>query len=30
MAESEKAPIVIKRKKKGGHEGGHGGAWKIA
>ncbi len=28
--DSEKKPIVIKRVKKGGHEGGHGGAWKIA
>lgn len=23
-------PIIIKRKRKGGHEGGHGGAWKVA
>lgn len=22
--------VIIKRKKKGGHEGGHGGAWKVA
>lgn len=23
-------PVIIKRKRKGGHEGGHGGAWKVA
>jgi chemotaxis protein MotB len=27
---SEKAPIIIKKIKKGGHGGHHGGAWKIA
>lgn len=23
-------PVIIKRRRKGGHEGGHGGAWKVA
>jgi chemotaxis protein MotB len=26
----KKEPIVIYKKRKGGHEGGHGGAWKVA
>ena len=30
MPEGDRAPIVIKRVKKGGHDGHHGGAWKVA
>lgn len=30
MPDGERAPIVIKRVKKSGHEGHHGGAWKVA
>jgi len=30
MAATNKAPIIIKRIKKGGHGGHHGGAWKVA
>ena len=30
MAVSGEAPIIIKRIKKGGHGGHHGGAWKVA
>ena len=30
MSDENQAPIVIKRIKKGGHGGHHGGAWKIA
>ena len=30
MAVSGEAPIIIKRIKKGGHAGHHGGAWKVA
>ncbi len=26
----DKAPVIIKKVKKGGHGGHHGGAWKIA
>jgi chemotaxis protein MotB len=29
MADKDKATIIIKKIKKGGH-GGHGGAWKVA
>ncbi|MFX1767185.1 flagellar motor protein MotB [Paraburkholderia sp. A1RI-2L] len=29
-SESSKPPLVVRRVKKGGHEGHHGGAWKIA
>ncbi len=30
MAEENKQPIIIKKVKKGGHGGHHGGAWKVA
>ena len=30
MADSNLAPIIIKKIKKGGHGGHHGGAWKVA
>ena len=30
MAKSNAAPIIIKKVKKGGHGGHHGGAWKVA
>jgi chemotaxis protein MotB len=30
MADGEQAPIIIKKVKKGGHGGHHGGAWKVA
>src|ERR1700761_6221078 len=30
MEKAEQRPIIIKRIKKGGHGGHHGGAWKIA
>jgi chemotaxis protein MotB len=30
MARANQAPIIIKRIKKGGHGGHHGGAWKVA
>jgi chemotaxis protein MotB len=30
MAISGEAPIIIKKIKKGGHDGHHGGAWKVA
>ena len=30
MAENELRPLIIKRKKGGGGEGHHGGAWKVA
>jgi chemotaxis protein MotB len=30
MAAANKAPIIIKKIKKGGHGGHHGGAWKVA
>ena len=30
MADAKKATIVIKKIKKGGHGGAHGGAWKVA
>ena len=30
VADSNQAPIIIKKVKKGGHGGHHGGAWKVA
>jgi chemotaxis protein MotB len=30
MADNQKAPIIIKKIKKAGHGGHHGGAWKVA
>ncbi|MDB4370262.1 hypothetical protein N9Z23_03120 [Akkermansiaceae bacterium] len=30
MSSEEKAPVIIKKVKKGGGEGHHGGAWKVA
>ncbi len=30
MSAKENAPIIIKRVKKGGGDGHHGGAWKVA
>jgi len=30
MAKATQAPTIIKKIKKGGHEGHHGGAWKVA
>jgi chemotaxis protein MotB len=29
-AKGDNAPVIIKKVKKGGHEGHHGGAWKVA
>lgn len=29
-AQSNVAPVIIKRKKGGGGDGHHGGAWKVA
>ncbi|WP_321843598.1 flagellar motor protein MotB [Paraburkholderia bannensis] len=29
-SQSSKPPVIVRRVKKGGHEGHHGGAWKIA
>lgn len=30
MRKGDKRPIIVVKKKKGGHEGHHGGAWKVA
>ncbi|MFN9973853.1 MAG: flagellar motor protein MotB, partial [Phycisphaerae bacterium] len=30
MAKATQAPTIIKKIKTGGHEGHHGGAWKVA